>query len=166
MNILRGIFSIIIGLNCFSLQAQRYYRLPDDPIRLNQVYDYNWLKKASEKAINNSDKESYQFLYRFMLTFFLQYRDRLTTIGKDEILSKTVFDWAKPFIKSKISELEAVDKILLYNSLKRTQNYLRTFNYAYEQKYLEANESLFAYYSPLDFFDKEWKYPYPNILAN
>jgi hypothetical protein len=149
-----------------SIKAQRQYTLPDDPIRLSQVYDYNWLKKSTEKAINNVDKESYQFLYNFMYEFFYEYKDRLTTIAKDEYASNTVFNWARPYIKSKILYLDVVDKIRLYNSLKKTQGYLKTFNYELERKYLVSNETLFAFLGPEDYFDKERQYPYPQIIAN
>ncbi len=153
----------ILYIDSFA-QIPRYY-LPNDPQIIEKGNKNNWLKKNTEDALNNAYGFEYDDLYGFS-TYFIPYSETLYQITRNETLSNIVFNWAKPYIKNKIENLNTIDKIKLYTSIRLSLNYLQQLDYAYEQRYLNANKKLFPYQGPNEYFGEDWKYPYPTELNN
>ncbi|MCW3108355.1 MAG: peptidase caspase catalytic subunit p20 [Segetibacter sp.] len=167
---MRHFIIIFWVLITYGAKSQFLQTLPNDPITVKGVAEYNWLKTCTESAINDGSS-NYDNLEAFKYSYSSEgleevYWKALSYIGRSSILSRTVFNWAKPFIKSKIFHLPKIEKIKLHNSLTYIKSYLEQLDYNYEEKYLTAQKSTFIYLDPHDFFDTDFKQPFPSEIAD
>jgi len=146
-----------------SLSAQ-VYNLPSAPLKLYRSdLPFNWLKIATENALNKENQVGDKNLV-FFSNYFGEYQTVLTEIAKNPTLSRSLYYWARPFIRTKIASLSFHNKIELEQDLKVGINYLKTADFKKEMKYFQDRENEFAILEYTDHFYTDLSKPFPSSL--